>query len=196
MRKSSSKKKNKKDRSYLTIIVLLFLVLTISIGYAALSSNLNINGTTKIKGQKFDVHFDSISNVTKIGSASDTGTNEFTPKIVEKESTPSDKTDDHTVNFSVSLHLPGDKYQFQVKVVNEGTTDANARLTVSPIPSNASQYIHWDVTGIDTVNGERIAVGEYKMVTVSIEYDSAVTDLPEEDITVNLSAVVSAEQTW
>lgn len=192
----NSKNHKKSRRGIIPVLALILLVVTISIGYAALSSNLNINGTTKVKGHQFDIHFDSISNITKVGEASDNGTGEYAPKIVEVDSTPGDTSDDKTVNFSVGLHLPGDRYQFQVKVVNEGSTPANARLTVSPVPSTASDYITWNVTGIDTVDGERIDAGDYKMVTISIEYKSSVTEVPAQDIEVNLSAVVTAEQTW
>lgn len=188
--------KNQKRGSLLPIFILLFLVLSISVGYAALSTNLNISGTAKIKGRQLDIHFDSISNITKIGSTTDNGSGEFTPRIIGQDNTPGDKTDDTTLNFSIGLHVPGDKYQFQVKVVNEGITAANARLTVSPVPSNASDYVSWNITGIDTVNGEKIEAGEYKMVTVAIEYKPTVTELPTQDIAVNLSAVVSAEQAW
>ena len=187
--------KIRKSNKRLVIVALLFLVLGISIGYAAMSSSLNINGTSKIKGHKWDVHFESLNNITKIGQASDSDVGEFAARIVELETTPSDKTDDTTVNFAISLKQPGDKYQFQVNVVNDGSIDANARLTVTPVSSPANQYINWNVTGISET-GERINAGASKTITVAIEYDSNVETIVGDDLIVNLSAVVSAEQAY
>lgn len=190
----------KKDRKTkiitkrLVIVALLFLLIGISVGYGASSSNINVIGISKIKGQKWDVHFESISNVTKIGAASDNGDGEYAPKIVELENTPSDKTDDKTLNFAIGLKLPGDKYQFQVDVVNGGSLDANAVLTVSPIESPANQYITWNVSGIDTTTGSLIKAGESKPITISVEYKDSVSDLPEEDLEVNLRAVINSTQ--
>ena len=190
------KEKRRSNNKKLVFIALLFLILGISIGYAAMSSSLNINGTSKIKGQKWDVHFETLNNITKIGEASDSATGEFAAKIVELESTPSDKTDDKTINFAITLKKPGDKYQFQVKVVNNGSIDANALLTVTPVSSPANQYIKWDVTGIDSSTGDRINAGASKTVTVSIEFDENAQVVPENDTTINLSAVINAEQAY
>ena len=43
------------------IKLLLFIVLcTLGIGYAFLQSNLKINGTGKIKGNTWDIHFENV----------------------------------------------------------------------------------------------------------------------------------------
>ena len=193
MRKDNKKnKKEDKNKKRLIIISILVLLVVIIIGFVLFS----IKSNSKENKQRLDVHFDSVSNVTKVGSATDNGSGEYVPKILELDNTPGDKSDDKTVNFSVGLHSPGDRYQFQVKVVNEGSSPAKARLTVTPVTSSLSDYIAWNVTGIDIIEGEKIDAGDYKMVTISIEYKSNDSLLSNQDIEVNLSAVVTAEQTW
>ena len=50
--------KKKKNSSF--VVIALLLIVTISIGYAALSTTLNINGTSTIKTQTWDVHFANV----------------------------------------------------------------------------------------------------------------------------------------
>ena len=49
-----------RKKSSRVIIVLGLLVLFISLGYAALTSNLNIIGTSKINNPSWDVHWNNI----------------------------------------------------------------------------------------------------------------------------------------
>ena len=50
----------KKGRGSFIAILVLVLVLGISIGYAALSTTLNINGSTTIGKSSWDVHFANV----------------------------------------------------------------------------------------------------------------------------------------
>ena len=49
-----------KSKKKLYVIMFLFAVLSISIGYAYLSSKLNINGTTEIGANMWDISFENI----------------------------------------------------------------------------------------------------------------------------------------
>ena len=55
--------KKKKNSSF--VVIALLLIVTISIGYAALSTTLNINGTSTIKKQTWSVYFDTLTVQTK-----------------------------------------------------------------------------------------------------------------------------------
>jgi len=100
------KSKNKK----LTLI--LVLVLLISVGYAALASNLKINGSSKVNAAKWNVYWDNIQ-ITEGSAPAD---NDHKARI-----TDSGKTQ---VEFSIELNEPGDYYEFTVDAVNNGTIDA------------------------------------------------------------------------
>ena len=58
--------KKKKNSSF--VVIALLLIVTISIGYAALSTTLNINGTSTIKTQNWDVHFANVKATTTTGA--------------------------------------------------------------------------------------------------------------------------------
>ena len=50
--------KNNKKKNVL--FVLLLLIVGLSIGYSLLSTNLKINGSSKIKGSSWDIHFENV----------------------------------------------------------------------------------------------------------------------------------------
>jgi len=102
------KRKNKNKK--LTLI--LVLILLISVGYAALASNLKINGSSTVNVAEWDVYWDNIQITEGSVSADD----DHKARI-----TDSNKTQ---VEFSVRLDNPGDYYEFTVDAVNNGTIDA------------------------------------------------------------------------
>lgn len=105
------KQKNKR----LIVALALILLVTISIGYAALSTTLTINGTANIAATSWNVHFESV-NVT---SGSVTGANVTTAPAV-----PTGSTTTTQLSYNVTLNQPGDFYEFTVDVVNGGTINA------------------------------------------------------------------------
>ena len=42
------------------LVLLLVLLCSLGLGYALLRTNLTINGTSKIKGNTWDIHFDNL----------------------------------------------------------------------------------------------------------------------------------------
>ena len=96
------------NRKYLLIAVALIFV--ISIGYAALSTTLQINGTANIASNSWDVHFANLQTTT--GSVTPT----TAPTISGTNTTE--------LTWAVSLAEPGDFYEFTVDAVNGGTINA------------------------------------------------------------------------
>ena len=88
------------------VFLIMILVFMISIGYALLSSNLNINGIAGINKNKWDIHWENVQP-----NASSTVTAD-TPVIDENRT---------KVTYSVELELPGDFYEFDVDAKNDGT---------------------------------------------------------------------------
>ena len=109
-------KNNKKKDSKKTVYLLLLLILGISVGYAALSATLKINGTSIIKSAKWSVYFDGDSIDVTTGSV--TGDNVTTAAGIKAN------TDNSEIEFEVTLPEPGDFYEFTVNVVNDGTLNA------------------------------------------------------------------------
>ena len=140
-------KRNKK-RDYLSILLL--LVVGLSIGYALLQTTLTINGTSKIKGNTWDIHFANLS-VTE-GSVT-IGTGDVAAAI------QSSTTD---ITYTVTLNEPGDFYEFTVDAVNAGSIDGmiesvTSKLNNVPI-TTLPAYLDYSVAYSD---GIEIAPNQY-----------------------------------
>ena len=101
------KRKNNKK-----LALLLILVLVISVGYAALASNLKINGSSNVKASSWNVYWDNV----QIKDGSVPADNNNKARITDASKTQ--------VEFNVVLSEPGDFYEFTVDAVNNGTIDA------------------------------------------------------------------------
>lgn len=113
-------KKDNKKNSKKSVLLLLLLVLAISVGYAALTTTLKINGSATIKKASWDVHFvENSVNVNK--SAGATATVE--PAVSGNTTTQ--------ISYDVTLAEPGDFYEFTVDVKNAGSLAAKLSSTAA-----------------------------------------------------------------
>ena len=134
-------KKNKKNKTLLTVIILL---LAITIGYAAIATTLKINGSADVKSARWNVYWDENSIAVTEGSVATTQGN-------EARVTDSGKTQ---IEYSVELSEPGDFYEFTVDAVNEGSLNAkiapngvknNVYESDGTTPKNLPNYIGYTV---------------------------------------------------
>ena len=165
--------------------ILFSIILLISIGFAYLSTNLNITGSSLIKGNTWDVHFENVQ-VTS-GSV--------------QANTPTITNNAHQVNYTVTLDMPGDYFEFTVDAVNDGTIDAMVD-TVSNTGLTADQLKYLDYT-VKLTNDEPLNHGYIllkettKTYKVRLEYklDISEDDLPSSDQTISLTFTVNYIQT-
>ena len=155
--------KKKSNRKFV-LLVLALLLFTITVGYAALSTTLNINGTSKINNATWDVHFKNLE--VTAGSVSAT-----------KAATIDSATE---IDYNVELIKPGDFYEFTVDVTNTGTIDA--KLGEAPILSGVSAeqdvYTNYTVTYSDDTAihaNDKLAAGTTKRLKVKVVYDKNIT---------------------
>jgi len=83
------------------LAVLLILVLLISVGYAALTTTLNINGTATLKKQNWSVYFNNVQ--VKEGSVSGA-------KVTTAPTVPNGSKTTTTLSWNVSMDTPGEYY--------------------------------------------------------------------------------------
>ena len=193
-------KKNKKQRR---VMLLLILILSITIGFALLSTTLYINGTAGIKGNTWNIHWDDTSiNVT-------TGSVSATDPVVSTVTSSKD-----TVSFDVEFEMPGDFYEFEIDAVNEGTVDGALDLaqnwityTINDQSASLPSYMDFKVTYDDDsvpqsgdILSKRVDANtpgrqKYK---IRVEFKSGVEELPSNPqpvtITVELPYVQYKEE--
>ena len=174
------------QRRYL-FTVLVILLLSISLGYALLTTNLNIVGTTVVKDNKWDIYFDNVQ--VKSGSVT--------------ASTPVIDTAKTTVSYSVTLNLPGDYFEFTVDAKNAGTIDGmisavSSKLNGTEI-TTLPNYLEYSVTysdGIAIQNNHLLEAGKTETYKVRVGYKKDITkdDLPSTEQTLNLTFSVTYVQ--
>ena len=190
------KKKSKKG----VIILALLLIVCVSIGYAALTAQLNIDGATKIKGNTWSIdipndNFDltdpaCTDTTTGVGcplkdDQQDVGGEAEVTQEPTKVSTPDGEV---KVEWAVTLHTPGDYYEFTVDAENDGSVDAKlSEVTVNGITTAQQAYARYSVTyddGSAIGVGDTLAAGTTKTVKVRVEFrsDVANSDLPTSDV--------------
>lgn len=173
------KNKGKDKNSVFLVIGVLLVVGIITVGYAALSATLSINGTANIGGATWDIHFETIEETDNTN--------------VEATQEPEASGDDTTeLTYQVSLTKPGDIYQFTADIVNDGTLDA--KLDSLRLEGNTLNYVNYTVTyenGDPIEEDDSLLAGSSVTILVTVQYDrSAVDDddLSEEPIPLDLSA--------
>ena len=177
-------KNNKRKLNYLLVIIILLLV---SVGYAILSTNLNIVGSSQISAPTWDIHWENV--VVKTGSVSAT--------------TPTIDTNKTTVNYTVTLTIPGEYYEFTVDAVNAGTIDGMVSVVSNKLNgteiTTLPNYLEYKVSyedGVDIAPNHLLAANSSEKYKVHVGYkkDISVSDIPATPQTLNLSFSVTYVQ--
>ena len=177
-----------KNAQTLIIAVLAVAVLVMSVGFAAYSQNLTINGTATVKSASWNIHFNNSQYTETTGSVQAT----------------SHSITDTTMTYTVTLNEPGDFYEFTINVVNDGTIDAVlSSINLTELTAEQQKYI----THVVTYNGTDYSADQSNLsvplnaggtatVKVRVTYilpDSS-SDLPSDDQTITLEAVLGYSQ--
>ena len=177
------------------LVLLLVLLCSLGLGYALLRTNLTINGTSKIKGNTWDIHFENL-NVTD-GSV-ELSTDDVAAAI------GSNTTE---VSYTVTLNQPGDFYEFTVDAVNAGSIDGMVESVTSKLNdaviTTLPAYLDYSVSysdGVAILPNQYLKAGETETYKVRIEFkkDIESTDLPTSIQTLTLDfgvAYIQADNT-
>ena len=174
------KEKKQERRPHNVLMALVILLLGISIGYAALTTTLVINGESTIKKVVWNIHFSNVK--TENGSVSINTQNGEKAAYIPN-------ADETRVEYKIVLPKPGDFYEFTVDVVNDGTLDAKISSNPTLIGTdNYGKYIRYTTVWDDDrtkspSQGDIINAENSRKVRVKIEYKDDITneDLPNED---------------
>ena len=142
------------------IFILIIVLLLMGVGYAYLTTSLNINGTADVVGANWSVHFDNIRGID--------GDFEIDPEIGVSG------TD---ISYEANLEWPGVYAKFNVDIVNDGSVDAmigsiNSTINNQPI-STLPDYLFYSVTypdGEEVGNNYLLEAGKSLTYTVLIKY--------------------------
>ena len=180
------KNNKKKTTIYVTLLI---VVACLTIGYALLSTTLNILGNTTVSGNTWDIHWENVQ-VTE-GS-----TTENTKEAVITSPTQ--------VEFIISLDKPGDFYEFTVDAVNEGTIDGmidvistNVYQSNGTTPTTLPSAITYSITYDDDTSVEQhhmLAADSYETYKIRVEYRRDIEN--SELLTSNQTYVMKIQVTY
>lgn len=105
----------------IAIVALVVAIVGLSVGFASLSSVLNISGTGRVQSSSWDIHFANLQDADK-----STGTREITPPTASG-------TDLRT--YDVTFSQPGDYISYTFDIVNGGSYDAKISEVNLPTPT-------------------------------------------------------------
>lgn len=183
----------KKDRVQNIILIIMFIcVITLTVAYAILTQNLDINGVASVKKSEWNIHFTNVLSPQASGQA--TGGN----TILNEKKTVLTITDG-------TFLAPGDKIVYTFDVINEGDLPAEVETTLSNIGectsidnvdiSNYCNKISLELVYADTNDsveqGDELLAKESKTLKLIITYDKnkELTTLPNSEI--NLSNITT-----
>ena len=165
----------KRKKNNLIILGLCSILLLMGIGYAAFSTQLNINGTSNISSN-WDIR---ITNITS--DLHGDATNAIEPTY--------DNEDGLTASFSTNLVSPGDYAEYTVTVRNNG--DIDATLTNIEISDSNNPAIVFETSGLE--EGDNLLKQTEDELIVKVSYSESVTSQPE-IATSNIIVTLTYEQ--
>ncbi len=191
MAKKKIQKKQQQNRQKFLLIALAAVVLTMSVGFALYAQTLSINGQVQVDKSKWSVHFVTSSYAEDSGS------------VVASEKTIADTT----MSYKAELRKPGDFYSFTINVINDGTFDATLKtITLSSLTTAQSKYLTYELTyegntyttsqtglnfSLPAATGTNIKPVKVKATYIT---PSSEAELPNENVTVSLTATLGYEQ--
>ena len=179
-----------KKKRGLSILVLLVLLLTITIGYSLLSTTLNINGTTTISKPTWDIHF---ANVQVTSGSQTSGS---TAPVIATTGADAGLL----ISYAPRLNQPGDFYEFTADVVNGGTMDAKlGSITLGGVSTAQDVYTNYTVkysNGTAIAANDSLNAGATRTIRVRVEFDSTInqSQLPTTAQTLNLTCALVYNQ--
>ena len=151
------------------------IILLMAIGYAAFSTQLNINGTSNISSN-WDIRITNITSDLHGGA-----TNAVEPTY--------DNENGLTASFSTNLVSPGDYAEYTVTVRNNG--DIDATLTNIEITDSNNPAIVFETSGLE--EGDNLLKQTEDELIVKVSYSDSVTSQPA-NTTSNITVTLTYEQ--
>lgn len=185
MEKNDVKRNFDRNKRSIIVVVIFLLLLLVTVGYATITTQLKINGTTTIRKNSWNVYISKIANISTNGTASITSNPTVTAGSISTTS----------INYDVTLNQPGDYYEFEFTVTNGGTLD----IILSKVPSlsglsnSQATYVSHTIKNSDetdvTVNNSVIKSGQSKTYKIRVLYKSDIvaSDLPSDNQSLSLS---------
>ncbi len=173
----------KNKRLSVLVVILCFMLLSLGVAFALLSTTLNIEGVAAVESASWDVHFDYSNNS---GGPINGG---MVEGIEYGELA--------LTGFDITLTKPGDGMVYNFEVVNEGTIPAAISFVEVGKPSCTSDnqdeadllcnnltYTFTYGDGSEIKVGDKLSVGDRKSLKLYLIFNNEATMVPSNEVSV------------
>lgn len=179
---------------FIAVVALLFAVVCLSVGFAALSTSLSINGSATVQSSTWSVRF--LDGSLKVQTSSNVaGTVSATTPTLSATTIG---------DFSVTMKAPNDTVNYIFSVTNNGSYNAKISSITIPTPTCSStptteatkvcsklsytlKYYDNNTVGANVAKNDTLNAGTTKQMILTLNYSDSVTgaDLPTADVTIS-----------
>ena len=180
--------RRKSSTSEIVLIVLMVLVLSISVGYALLSTSLNIRGSSTVEDAKWKIDTGDIEcEEGEICTINPDDPDDTPPEVCTVTNTNNCNgaviwMDGDTIYFKHILSKPGDKFTFYASIKNNGNINAKVTNVIkNELNTTARKFLSYNVTdasGNEITTGRTLNPGETLKVKVTVAYRTDILELP------------------
>lgn len=178
-------KRNEKILQLVMVIALIISITGISIGFASMSSSLNVSGVSEMTPASWKIKFDNLSSPQIVGDA----------LVV---TAPTITGDTHLGDYNIKLTKPGDSVVYTFDVINSGSIDAKlstfnfTKPNVVALDENEKKMVEDNLIYTLTYNdgssitlGDELLKGESKKLKLTVSYSMAATEIPINIVNIN-----------
>lgn len=170
-----------KRKSRRIIFYFAFLIFVgVSIGYAALTTSLNITGQSTLSKNLWDVHFEDVRVL-----------NNYT---ADQSSRPTIDSTQTKITFSLKLTTPGQFYEISTDVVNSGTIDAMLSTISNNLTTSQKKYLEYSVKYIDGASmntKDYLKKGTKQRIKIKIYFKKDITAADLQATTSSISIAIN-----
>ena len=164
-----------RQKQRIIIGTLCAIIIGLAVGYAVLSSQLNIQGTGGIASD-FNILFTNIQEGTMNGATT-----------INKQITNST-----TAAFTIDLEKPSSNGEYLITVENRGTIDAYVESINGIDEANSTEPVDIKFSIEDIKENDKLKAKESKVFKVKVNWDSSSTSIP--DTNKNLTLTINFSQ--
>ncbi|NMA50325.1 MAG: hypothetical protein GX951_00540 [Mollicutes bacterium] len=161
------------------------IIIVMSVGFATLTSQLNINGNVAVKSSNYNVYLDDTSYQIAAGSQP------IEPPTILGT----------TITYNATLNQPGEFIEFSINVLNQGTMDTYLKaITLGGITDSYKDYISYVITYnsveyTETTTDLNVLLSKdtgLETITIKVVYSSSLDEVmpTEDEIELNLICVL------
>ena len=191
-----------RQKQRIIIGTLCAVIIGLAVGYAVLSQNLNIQGTSGITSD-FNIVFTDIQEINQIPESGDfdmdnallavLGANGITHDITTLKA---QVVNEHQIDLNVDMKKPGATGVYEISVENTGKLDGYISDITGLDEANASEPTDIQFQLINFKETQKIRVGEVKKFVLIVYWSEEATTIPQtsKNLTLDLTVTQYSEQ--